>query len=144
MKSPKKKLKEKQIIKSRIYLGFNIIFLGGSFSIIFVLNYDLNESFVITLLALPFLLFLPGYLLIYVLFPKKGDLGGIERALLSFGLSLIFTPIIGLLLNYTPFGISLIYMHLVLSIFTALMCIFAFSRVWGVVKEDRYIFSFRS
>ena len=67
-----------------------------------------------------------------------------ERLLLSFGLSLIIAPIIGLLLNYTPFGISLKYMFFALSIFTALMSIIAFIRRWRVFEEDRYIFSFRS
>jgi len=52
-------------------------------------------------------LFFPGYTLIAALFTKKGDLDGIERVALSFGLSIAVVPLIGLILNYTPLGIGL-------------------------------------
>lgn len=42
---------------------------------------------------LPFILFIPGYLLIAALFPAKGDPGRIERIALSFGISLAIGPI---------------------------------------------------
>ena len=53
-------------------------------------------------------LFIPGYVLISALFPKKNDLDATERVALSFGLSIAVVPLIGLGLNYTPFGIRLI------------------------------------
>ncbi|MDN5361456.1 MAG: hypothetical protein PWP70_503 [Moorella sp. (in: firmicutes)] len=58
-------------------------------------------------LGLPFVLFLPGYCLIAALFPRQRDLDGIERIALSFGLSIAVVPLIGLVLNYTPWGIRL-------------------------------------
>ncbi len=51
------------------------------------------------ILGLPFILFFPGYTLITALFPKKSDLGAIERVALSFGLSIAVVPLIGLILN---------------------------------------------
>jgi len=51
-----------------------------------------------------FVLWLPGYTLIKALFPEK-ELDSIERAALSIGMSLALVPMIGLLLNYTPWGI---------------------------------------
>lgn len=54
-----------------------------------------------------FVLWLPGYTLIKALFPTKKELDTIERAALSIGLSLVIVPIVGLLLNYTPWGIRL-------------------------------------
>ena len=62
------------------------------------------------ILGLPFILFIPGYVLIFALFPtKKIDKGIdiIERIALSFGLSIAIVPLIGLGLNYTPWGIRL-------------------------------------
>ena len=59
------------------------------------------------ILGLPFLLFFPGYSLILALFPKKDQIGNIERVALSFGLSIVIVPLIGLILNYTPLGITL-------------------------------------
>jgi len=61
-------------------------------------------------LGLPFILFIPGYILIFALFPtKKIDKGIdiIERIALSFGLSIAVVPLIGLGLNYTSWGIRL-------------------------------------
>jgi hypothetical protein len=52
-----------------------------------------------------FVLFLPGYSLIKVLLPMR-ELDDIERAALSIGISLAFVPIVGLFLNYTPWGIT--------------------------------------
>ena len=53
-----------------------------------------------------FILWLPGYTFIKALFPEK-ELDNIERIALSIGMSLALVPIVGLLLNYTPFGIRL-------------------------------------
>lgn len=59
-----------------------------------------------------FVLFLPGYALIKTLFPSKvpfptssENMDNIERTALSIGMSLALTPIVGLILNYTPWGI---------------------------------------
>jgi len=53
-----------------------------------------------------FVLWLPGYTLTKALFPEK-ELDGTERVALSMGMSIALVPIIGLLLNYTPWGIRL-------------------------------------
>lgn len=58
------------------------------------------------IIGLPLVLFFPGYTLIAALFPRKGSLSGIERLALSFGLSIAVVPLIGLALNYMPWGMS--------------------------------------
>ncbi len=65
-----------------------------------------------------FVLFLPGYVTVEALFPKARDLDGIERFALSVGLSLALVPLVGLLLNYTPWGIRLDPIVISLSILT--------------------------
>ncbi|MEN3056821.1 MAG: DUF1616 domain-containing protein [Candidatus Methanosuratincola petrocarbonis] len=54
-----------------------------------------------------FVLYLPGAALIELLYPRKSDLSQLERLALSLGLSLALVPLIGLVLNYTPWGIRL-------------------------------------
>lgn len=54
-----------------------------------------------------FVLFLPGFMLISALYPRSGELDELERAALSIGLSLAIVPLVGLVLNYTPWGIRL-------------------------------------
>ncbi len=53
-----------------------------------------------------FVLFIPGYALVQLLFPKK-EMDIVERIALSIGLSLAVVPLVGLLLNYSPWGIRL-------------------------------------
>ncbi len=79
-----------------------------SLSILLILViYLFPESIFRKVIGLLFILFFPGYSLISFLFPEKRDLDEIERIALSFGLSIAITPLIGLALNYTPFGIRL-------------------------------------
>lgn len=53
-----------------------------------------------------FILFLPGYVTLRALFPKR-ELDNVENFALSFGLSLALVPLMGLILNYTAWGITL-------------------------------------
>ena len=93
--------------------------------ILFVLVPPLNETPVRIVLGLLLVLFLPGYSLIAALFPRRGDLDGIERIALSFGLSIAVVPLIGLALNYTQYGIWLVPVLLGLSLFTVLLAVVA-------------------
>ena len=94
------------------------------------------------LFGLPFLLFIPGYILLSALFPTKKGIDGIERIALSFGLSLAIVPILGLILNYTPWGIRLETVLLSLFYFIIIVSIFAFIRWKTTDPEDRFFPSF--
>jgi uncharacterized membrane protein len=59
------------------------------------------------ILALPLILFIPGYVLMAALFPDSTDIDAIERIVLSIGTSIVITPLIGLCLNFTSWGIRL-------------------------------------
>ncbi|WP_298684405.1 DUF1616 domain-containing protein [uncultured Methanomethylovorans sp.] len=95
---------------------------------LFILIPELASTPIRTVLGLPMVLFLPGYALIAALFPAKDDLDGIERLALGFGLSIAVVPLIGLGLNYTPWGIRLIPILISLSVFTLFMCAVAVYR----------------
>ncbi len=89
-------------------------------------------------LGLPFVLFFPGYTLIAALFPRKEDLDGIERVALSFGLSIAVVPLIGLGLNYTPWGIRLAPILISLILFILAMSTLAFYRRGRLPEEERF------
>jgi uncharacterized membrane protein len=108
----------------------------------FVLIPPLNETPIRIILGLPLVLFLPGYSLIAALFPRKDDLDVIERIALSFGLSIAISPLLGLALNYTPFGIRLSPVLIVLSVFTISLAIGAYARRSMVQEEDRFVVDF--
>lgn len=88
-------------------------------------------------LGITFILWLPGYAFIKALFPqhppitKSNELDGVVYTALSVGMSLALVPIVGLLLNYTPWGIQLT--PIVLSLL-ALTVIFA---TVGVLREQQ-------
>ena len=135
---PKNRMEIKHLPK-----GFNldlalVIFLT-LLCIPFVLIPPLNEiSPIRIILGLPLVLFLPGYSLIAALFIRKDDLDGIERIALSFGLSIAISPLLGLGLNYTPFGIRLTPILIVLSVFTIALAIGACVRRSRIPEEDRF------
>jgi len=106
--------------------------------ILFVLIPPLNESPVRIIFGLLLVLFLPGYALIAALFIRKDDLDGIERIALSFGLSIAISPLLGLALNYTPFGIRLTPILIVLSVFTIALAIGAYVRRSRIREADRF------
>jgi len=58
------------------------------------------------LLGLIFVLWLPGYCFIKALFPTK-EIDSIERFALSIVTSLVLVPLTGMILNFTPWGITL-------------------------------------
>ncbi|MCL0056132.1 DUF1616 domain-containing protein [Dehalococcoidia bacterium] len=89
------------------------------------------------ILGLPFILFFPGYTLIAALFPKKSGLDAIERVALSFGLSIAVVPLIGLVLNYTPWGIRLYPILVSLTVFIATMSVIAWYRRHGLPEQEK-------
>lgn len=91
-----------------------------------------------TILGLPFLLFFPGYTLMAALFPKKGSLGGVERVALSFGLSIAVVPLIGLALNFTPWGIRLDPILISLAVFIIATSGVAWYRREKLAPEERF------
>ncbi len=68
-------------------------------------------------LSLPFILFFPGYALLSSLFPRRDSLSGTARIALGVGLSIAVTSLIGLILNYTPFGIRLYPVLVLITLF---------------------------
>ena len=129
-----------------------------------------DETFLRVVLGPPFVLFLPGYAFIAALFPERdrsittdpdtepdGDneeppergplprdgIDGIERTALSFGLSIAISPLIGLILNFTPLGIRLVPVTLSISAFTLLMAGVAARRRWRLPTEERFRVTYR-
>lgn len=103
---------------------------------VFVLVPVLSGSFLRTFLGLLLVLFLPGYALTEALIPAKKGMEGIERALLSLGLSIAIVPLMGLGMNYTDWGIREVPVLTGLSGFTLLMCGAAYYRRFQLPEAE--------
>ena len=118
-----------------------IILIWNILTVIFIFTPFLSETIFRTILGIPMVLFLPGYALIAALFPKKGDLDGIERIALSFGLSIAVVPLLGLLLNFS-FGIRLIPILVTLCIYTTILIFTAAYRRDKLPSDERFTVPF--
>ncbi|EMA02071.1 Uncharacterized membrane protein [Haloarcula vallismortis] len=114
----------------------------------------ISDTPVRIIFGLVFVLFVPGYAFIAALFPEAGsgptaddetDLGpqadgidGIERTALSFGLSIALVPLVGLVLNFTPWGIRLLPILVSLSGLTLVLTAVAAVRRWALPADERF------
>ncbi len=71
--------------------------------------------------------FVPGYMFLQTLYPSK-ELSSLEELLISIGLSIALSSILGLILNYTPFGIRTESLALTLSILVLTLSLAALTR----------------
>jgi uncharacterized membrane protein len=95
------------------------------------------------IIGLPFVLFFPGYVLMAALFPRREGLGGIERIALSFGISIAVVPLIGLILNYTWWGITLESTLYSIAAFILALSIIAWVRRRRLGEEERFGLEFQ-
>jgi hypothetical protein len=108
---------------SATWYWVTLAIVATTIAVVFAIPEDLYPwVYIRYVLGTIFVLWLPGYSFIKALFPKdlpfarglartletsEKNLDTIERAALSLGMSLALVPIVGLLLNYTPWGIRL-------------------------------------
>jgi len=128
----------------------------------------LNGTPLRVVFGLVFVLFLPGYAFIAALFPEAGtppntlgdeeaDAGedetsavlgdrgidGIERVALSFGLSIAIVPLLGLVLNFTPWGIRLVPVLFTVAGFTVASTVAAAVRRQSLPADERFRVPYR-
>jgi hypothetical protein len=92
-------------------------------------------AYIRNVLGLIFVLFLPGYTFVKAVFQRKlpfktssESFDNIERLVLSIAMSIALTPIIGLILYYTPLGIGMTPVTLSLLALTVLFATAAMTR----------------
>ena len=126
----------------KIKIGNELLPLNLLVVLLIVVAVFFPSKVVQIILGLPFVLFLPGYVLMAALFPKKEGIGGIERLALSFGVSIAVVPLIGLALNYTPWGIRLEPILYSIASFIFITSIIASFRRKRLSKEESFSIEF--
>ena len=95
------------------------------------------------ILGLPMVLFLPGYTLLAALYVRKDQLKNMDRFALSFAASVAIVPLIGLLLNYMPGGISVASFFILIALFILITSTIAWIRRGWLTEEERYTIRLR-
>lgn len=109
----------------------------------FVFLPHLNETVIRPIIGLAFIFFVPGYVLVTALFPGKKAITLLERAGLSFGLSIAISPLVALFLNYTPYGVVLEPLLVALAAVTLAFMLVAVIRRRRLPAAERFSFSCR-
>lgn len=125
-------------IPEELPLDLKLIVVYLLLTVVFLTIPPLDETIIRTILGIPMVLFIPGYVLIAALFPGRDDIDGIERAALSFGLSIAIVPLLGLGLNFTPWGIRIIPIIVTLVIFSLLLWAIAYFRRLELPQDKRF------
>jgi uncharacterized membrane protein len=76
------------------------------------------------------------------LFPGKKPFENIERAILSFGISIAIIPLIGLFLNFTPWHLNLVAILVSTVLFTVLCITVGYRRRHNLPPEERFSLNF--
>ncbi|ELY62810.1 DUF1616 domain-containing protein [Natrinema versiforme] len=79
----------------------------------------------------------------YASMTTQSGIDGVERVALSFGLSIAIVPLIGLVLNFTPWGIRLVPIIISVSGFTLIATAVAASRRQALPVEERFQVPYR-
>ena len=137
-----KKIRIIEYLKNRLINNLDLISIPilVILAIIFILIPPFNQGFLRIVFALPLLLFLPGYMLIAVMFPKRGELSSIERFTFSIGFSIAITVFDGFGLNYTKWGFRSDSITISLSLIIVILFLITFIQRWRY-KKDSYSFS---
>lgn len=129
--------------------------VGTLLTVLVVFLPVVSETPVRIAVGLPFLLFVPGYVFVAALFPEAAreaestdgesavgstaeGIDGIERVALSFGTSIAVVPLIGLLLNFTPWGIRLVPIVASHAMFVVALTAVAAVRRWDLPESERF------
>jgi len=75
---------------------------------------------------------------------RDGGIDGIERVALSFGLSIAIVPLVGLVLNFTPFGIRLVPIVGSIDAFVLAATAVAARRRWALPADERFVVPYRA
>jgi len=119
-----------------------VLFREQPWDLFFVMAYAAVAAALLIFLGVGFvgltlLLFAPGYVLFAAIFPGQGEASWAERIALSFGMSIALVPLMGLVLNFTPFGIGARSVIATVTSFTIIVGLVAYWRRMRLAAPNR-------
>ncbi len=117
-----------EIVKPVRWLSIIIIYTLLTLALAYVIPSDSALVIFRILFGIVFVVFLPGYCLVNILFIGTNRLDPVELVVLSVALSFGIAGLIGLFLGLSPIGITFIPLTISLSVVTIVLAIIAFIR----------------
>jgi uncharacterized membrane protein len=134
-------------IRSSQALWYRATLVISLFTVVFA--FMIGEGFypwnyIRNVLGLIFVLWLPGYTFMKALFPVKSpkteestNLSHVDRIALSIIMSMALVALIGLVLNFTPWGIGIITIVVSLLVFSLVFATAALIREFSLIKNTK-------
>ena len=97
------------------------------------------SSILRVVLGLPALLLFPGYALLSALFPRRNALSNLEWVAFALGISIAVVSIIGMFLNYTPWGLTVNTVLNTNAIFNIITAVLAWYRRYRLNITERFV-----
>lgn len=123
-------------MRARVWIDLLTINLLTLLLIIAIVAFPSNVLRII--LGIPLVIFSPGYVLMTALFPRKESMENVQRVALSLGMSIAVVPLIGLILNYTSWGITLESVLGSTAAFIVIMSVIAWVRRIQYPEGERF------
>lgn len=117
-----------EIVKPVRWLSIIIIYTLLTLALAYIIPSDSALVIFRILFGIVFVVFLPGYCLVNILFIGTNRLDPVELVVLSVALSFGIAGLIGLFLGLSPIGITFIPLTISLSVVTIVLAIIAFIR----------------
>lgn len=127
----------------RIKIGNGLLPLNLLIILLIAVIIFFPPNIVRTILGVLTIFFCPGYALISAVFPRRGQIATVERVGLILGTSIAVVPLIGLVLNYTPWGLTLESILYSIVFFVFAMSVIAWFRRRKLLDEERFNIKFQ-
>ena len=101
--------------------GYDLVIILVYMIVFSAITMATDNMYILLPLGLPFIFILPGYLVMLAMYPVRHSLKMAERLALTLGLSIFLLPSLGLVVNFTPFGITLGSVMASVTVFSALI-----------------------
>jgi len=137
----KRRLKSKSMLAAKPF-DLGLVLLFAFLAYLFVIVPPFNQTPLRIFFTLLILLFLPGYVLIAAMFPRKEELTGIERFTLSIGLSIAIYVFDGFAISGTAWRFRPEPIILSLSLILLILTLITFLVRLRIPRDEQFYFDF--
>jgi uncharacterized membrane protein len=116
------------VVKPTRWLEIILLYTVITMAVVYLVPSDSPLLAIRYVLGFVFVIFLPGYCLVNILFLGKNRLDPVETAVLSVALSFGITGLVGLLLGLSPIAISFESVTVSLTVIVLVLAVLAFAR----------------